>query len=206
MLKNVLLGLVGLAVLLGLLAYALPSSVEVERSMVIDAPTEVIHGVLEDLETWPTWTAWDKVGDPTVKYAFSKPARGIGASYTWKGEIYGDGRLTITGSDPETGVLFDTEFDDGAYESHGSILLTADDSGTRTMWTYSANLGLNPLSRYLGLMMDGLVGPDLETGLRRLKHKIESLPPANGEPVSEIGVVQEKGPRSSRRAARDFRT
>lgn len=38
------------------------------------------------------------------------------------------------------------------------------------------DLGANPLARYFGLWMDGMVGPDFEEGLGRLKALSEAQP------------------------------
>jgi hypothetical protein len=38
------------------------------------------------------------------------------------------------------------------------------------------DLGANPLARYFGLWMDGMVGPDFEEGLGRLKALAEAQP------------------------------
>lgn len=161
-------------------AYLLPASVEVERSVTIGAPAETIHATLAELATWPEWTAWDRKRDPTVRHHFFGPPSGVGAGYRWQGEEYGEGELTITGSDPSSGVEFDIELDGGRYRSSGSIRLApgASGAGTEVTWTYAAELGRNPLGRYFGLLMDRMIGPDLEVGLARLKKRIESLPPS----------------------------
>jgi hypothetical protein len=35
-------------------------------------------------------------------------------------------------------------------------------------------LGWSPINRYFGLMMDGMMGPDLEKGLTNLKDRVEA--------------------------------
>ncbi len=47
--------------------------------------------------------------------------------------------------------------------------LTPDGSGTRVTWTNEGDMGANPVNRYFGLMMDRMVGPDFEAGLKNLK-------------------------------------
>ena len=44
-----------------------------------------------------------------------------------------------------------------------------DGSGTRVTWTNEGDMGANPVNRYFGLMMDSMVGPDFEAGLKNLK-------------------------------------
>lgn len=175
--KKVFLGVA--AVLLAVVggAYLLPGEVVVERAVTIEAPPETIYGLIAEVGTWPAWTAWDEKRDPTVRYDFFGPASGVGAGYHWHGEEYGEGRLVLRRSDPATGIEFDTVLDGGRYRSHGAIRLAAGEAGTRVTWVYAAELGRNPVGRYFGLLMDRLIGPDLELSLERLKRKAESLPP-----------------------------
>lgn len=183
--------IVRLAVLVAVLAvaaaYLLPAEVEVRRSIHIVAPPEAVHAVIAEPRTWPDWTAWDRQRDPTAEYKFFGPASGVGAGYEWRGEEFGEGRLTLTASDPATGIEFDLEFDGGKYHSQGALRLATEADGTEATWVYRADLGLNPVSRYYGLFTDATLGPDLETGLRRLKEKVEASPtaPDGGEGEEE---------------------
>ena len=45
---------------------------------------------------------------------------------------------------------------------------------TNVTWGQRSDLGLNPIARYSGLSIDGVVGPDLERGLERLKAAAEA--------------------------------
>ena len=47
--------------------------------------------------------------------------------------------------------------------------LRPEGSGTRVTWTNEGDMGTNPVNRYFGLMMDSMVGPDFEAGLKNLK-------------------------------------
>jgi hypothetical protein len=53
--------------------------------------------------------------------------------------------------------------------SRGILLLAPDGSGTRVTWTNEGDMGSSPINRYFGLMMDSMVGPDFDAGLRNLK-------------------------------------
>lgn len=35
-------------------------------------------------------------------------------------------------------------------------------------------MGINPVNRYMSLMMDGMIGPDFELGLENLKTVVEN--------------------------------
>jgi hypothetical protein len=41
-------------------------------------------------------------------------------------------------------------------------------AGTRVTWAFDTQLGLNPLMRWSGLVLDSMVGRDFEAGLDRM--------------------------------------
>ena len=49
--------------------------------------------------------------------------------------------------------------------------LTGD--GLEVTWINEGDLGMNPLNRYVGLLMDHFMAQDLETSLRNLKNATE---------------------------------
>ena len=53
---------------------------------------------------------------------------------------------------------------------------TLEPSGTGTLvtWTLVADMGLNPVGRWMGLMMDRWVGTDYERGLINLRRVAEA--------------------------------
>jgi carbon monoxide dehydrogenase subunit G len=51
--------------------------------------------------------------------------------------------------------------------------LEAEGEGTRVTWTVEMDMGNNPVGRWMGLMMDGMVGKDFDAGLANLKAKAE---------------------------------
>jgi hypothetical protein len=56
------------------------------------------------------------------------------------------------------------------------LALEPNEAGTRLTGGFDSDLGFNPISRYLGTMMDGLVGPEFERSLARLKQAAETPP------------------------------
>lgn len=182
---------VALFVIVGLL---LPGRYRVERSVVIDAPPETIHPTISTLKEWPTWTAWTVEKYPDMKVTFTGPESGVGAHYAWEGESTGKGKLMLTKSDPATGVEYDMDFDDGKYVSTGGIKLEPDGAATKATWWNAGELGWNPINRYFGLMMDGMMGPDFQTGLNNLKQKVEAKQDQPAEAKAAENDVGARGP------------
>ena len=166
-------GLAVVVVLLIVVGLFLPSSYRVERRITMRGRSDAIFDYLDNLKQWPTWTAWTVARYPDMQTSFSGPERGVGAVYHWTGKSVGIGCIKLTHSDPRRGIEYDLDFDKGKYLSHGMITLeTAGDSVTVT-WVNTGQLGKNPMSRYFGLLMDRMMGPDFQKGLETLKRKVE---------------------------------
>jgi hypothetical protein len=165
----VALGLIGVLLTAGLF---LPAEFRVERSIVVEASTERIHSLVGDLEQWPAWSPWPEM-DPSIKVVYGEKTTGTGAHQTWSGKS-GNGALTFTECDPRRGVAYDLYFDDGQDKSLGSIRYEELPEGTRVTWTMSGDFGANIPGRYVGLLMDSVVGKSFESGLAKLKERAET--------------------------------
>ena len=161
------------AVLL-VVSFFLPASYRVERRVTMRGRTDAIFEYLNNLQHWPTWTAWTVARYPDMQTTFSGPQRGVGAVSGWTGKSVGVGSLKLTHSDPQRGIEYDLDFDNGKILSHGTITMAASDDSVTVTWANSGQLGRNPISRYFGLLMDRMMGPDFQKGLETLKSKIEA--------------------------------
>ncbi|MGE3311878.1 MAG: SRPBCC family protein [Limisphaerales bacterium] len=165
-----LLALIALALLVGLF---LPRTYHVARSIDVKAGTEAIYPDLAGLRRWPEWTVWNKDLDPGIEWTYGSPDTGIGAEYSWVGPKVGDGRLKLVKADPEKGIAYELSFQKDSMRSEGEISMEKVAGGVRVEWTNHGDLGKNPVNRYFGLLMDRMIGPDFEAGLRRLKERAE---------------------------------
>lgn len=154
----------------------LPSEFSVERSVVISAGPEQIHELVGDLRQWPEWAPWSEM-DPSIQTTYGETTTGVGASQSWTSNS-GDGELTFTMSDVQTGVVYDMSFDEGAFLCKGSLRYETAPDGTKVTWDFKGDSGWNLIGRYMGLMMDTMVGEAFTKGLDSLKAKAEAAPPA----------------------------
>lgn len=174
LLANVCVLILGVITLLLLVGLFLPHHYRVERSVVIRAKSDVIFPHLATLKRWPEWTVWNQSLDPTVQFTFDSPDSGVGARYSWTGKKVGKGTLKLTRADPAKGVSYDLDFEEGKYLSTGSLTLEPEGDGVKVTWVNEGELGRNPVNRYVGLMMDRMLGGDLEKGLANLRTKVEA--------------------------------
>ena len=110
-----------------------------------------------------------------MKLVYSGPASGVGNRLVWESEHpqVGSGTQEIIAS--EENSLVRTALDFGAMgTATARFELNPDGEVTELTWGFVTDTGMNPIARWMGLMMDRLVGPDYENGLARLKELIES--------------------------------
>ncbi len=172
LIRRIVYSVILIAVALAVVGFLLPSAFSVKRSVVIKADKEQVHELVGDLKQWPVWAPWTEI-DPTIKTTYGEKTTGVGAHQSWKGDS-GTGELTFTSADPDTGVLFDLSFEEGKYKSTGGLTYaTAKEGGVEVSWTMQGDAGMNLINRYMGLLMDRMVGKDFERGLEKLKTKAE---------------------------------
>lgn len=92
---RILLVIGGAALLLALVGWALPRgfSVSVERQLA--ASPAKAFATVNDLKSWPQWTAWDPKTNPYLKVEPGPVSAGEGASQTWT-DPRGTGKLWFT--------------------------------------------------------------------------------------------------------------
>ena len=172
-LKKIGLSLLGLAAVLLIVSFFLPSKVTVVRSAVVKAPVSIVFEQVNMLQRWELWSPWHKI-DPQMLLSYEGPDGGKDARYNWFSNHpdVGNGSLTILESIPnkriETIMQFEGQGDGMSYYQFEET-----PEGTKITWTMETDMGSNPIGKYFGLMLDGMVGPDFERGLENLRSLVE---------------------------------
>ena len=164
-------GFLALVVLVGML---LRRKVLVTRAIKIKAAPEDVYPHVVDLKNFVEWSPWTE-RDPNAKFTFSEPSHGVGASYEWAGDKkkIGTGSMEITSCEEFKKVTVNINFGRNR-ASEGYWTIEESEGMTRVTWGFVADMGMNPISRYFGLLMDRFIGPDFEHGLHKLKAKLEN--------------------------------
>jgi uncharacterized protein YndB with AHSA1/START domain len=169
---RILGGLAAFIVALVAIAYLLPRHYRVERSIVINAPAAALFPRVADMREWKNWTVWHE-RDPEIKNTYSAEQLVVGAWSEWDSKKEGRGKATVTALEPGRRAVYRLEFPDFGSVSTGVFVLTPEGNGTRLVWSDEGDLGYNPINRWFGLWLDGLVGADFEAGLAKLKRTVE---------------------------------
>ena len=173
-LKRILAALVVIVVALVAVAYVLPRETQVQRSITIDAPPSRVFPHVNAMQATEAWSPWlDR--DPDVQLTYEGPDSGVGNRLIWTSEHpqVGNGTQEITLSTPDERV--ETALDFGALGTADAwFALQPAGDGTQVTWGFTTDAGMNPMSRWMGLMMDRWVGADYEKGLAKLKAVVEA--------------------------------
>ena len=168
--------IVGLVIVGGLI---LPNEINVRRSVIINAPVEVIHSNLNNLKKWPLWSPWLEQ-DSSIKTTIGEISQGVGASQVWQG-AGGSGQLTFTQSSITQGIVYDMSFDGDStlyqvgfsYQINDDLSSSNSDKVTVT-WTMKGEMSPIIIGNYFALLMDSLIGDSYLLGLEKLKVLSES--------------------------------
>jgi DNA gyrase inhibitor GyrI/uncharacterized protein YndB with AHSA1/START domain len=165
-----IVGLIGMGL-------ALPDTARIERSIFIDAKPATVYTVLNGFRQFNKWSPWAEL-DPDAAYYSEGPPVGVGAKHGWRSDdpAVGAGSQQIVEAQAHERIRMRLVFDGFDSENHATYTLTPEGEGTRLVWSYDSVFHGNLLGRYFGLMLDGMLGPDYERGLAKLKILVEALP------------------------------
>ena len=95
---------------------------------------------------------------------------------SWKSETMSDGTVTVTSSDPSSGLRYDLMMKEFQAPAHGSITYAAleDGQATRVTWKDSGTFGKNPVLRLMGPIMESMLGTYFDRGLENVKSLVEA--------------------------------
>lgn len=170
----IIVGVIAVAIVV---AFILPRHAIVTRSVEIAAPPSAVFPLVGDLRRFNEWSPWADI-DPKTVYTFTGPIDGVGQTLNWESDDkrVGTGSMSIAAIEPDSRVDMEIVFAEQG-NALASLVLEPAGAGTKVTWGLDTDLGFNPIGRYFGMMMDGMVGPDYEKGLARLKAVAEAPPP-----------------------------
>lgn len=170
--------LVGLIVVVVGAGFVLPSTVHVERDIVIDAQPAEVFALIEDFNQWENWSPWAKL-DPDA--AVTIEGSGVGQTMAWSSEDpqVGSGSQELIAMDEPNTLKTHFNFGDMGV-ADATFALSPEDDGTHVVWSFDSDsreqvpVLKQPISTYFGFFMDSMLGGDYETGLQNLKALAES--------------------------------
>ena len=176
MLKTLaIIGVVVVIAIAGILIYAAtkPDSFRVRRVVLINAPSDKVFPLINDMKAWTVWSPYEKK-DPAMKRTYGAVTAGKGATYAWEGnKEVGQGSMEIVESGPKK-ILLKLDFLK-PFEAHNMGEFVLEPKGDSTSVTWAIH-GPSPyMSKVIGTFMniDDMIGRDFEKGLADLKAAAE---------------------------------
>lgn len=164
---------VGLIVLLLIIAALSPKRYNIEKSIIIGTPRNVVLDKVANLNYCKDWNPWQQT-EPSAKAIISGTPKTPGHKFEWEGKKIGAGSLTIHDIDNKH-VHFDLQFirpwkakskDNWLFEDWGA-------SETKVTWQNAGNLPY-PIARLMWPMINKNLNQQFVAGLNNLKKLCES--------------------------------
>lgn len=170
---TLLLILIGLPLIIALFA---PKDFSVERSIVIDRPTDEVFDYIRFLKNQDNYSKWATM-DPDMTREFRGTDGTVGFVSAWSGnEDVGRGEQEITAIYEGERIEFALRFFE-PFESKADVWLITEaitDDQTRVKWGFDSRMPW-PLNLMLIFMdLDEAIGADYEYGLENLKRILEA--------------------------------
>ena len=151
----------------------LPNEWRADESIVIDAPPEAVYPLVASPKRWTEWSSWSRRQDPTLELAYDGPESGAGASFAWRGEQLGLGKLKILGVEPNRSVRYELTLRNQPFSKQGKIALEPVADGTRVTWSDGGELD-STLGRLFRERLENSVAAEFRASLARLKKLVEA--------------------------------
>ena len=161
-----------------------PNHLQLQESIIIDAPREIIFKKVSDYREWKHWHPWFEA-DSNLKNIYSEKQQQLGATNEWISEtaIIDNGIQKIIDykedSLVENAIVYHN-WDDTSYQWF--ILRDTLENKTYFTWAYQGTK--TPFyMNFMNLIMEPLLRKNYKKGVRTLKKHVESLPKAEVKPT-----------------------
>ena len=157
-----------------IMAATKPDRFSVQRSAVINAPSERVFPLIADFHEWRKWSPWED-RDPELKRTYGATERGKGAIYAWEGnKNVGSGRMEILEANSPSLVKIQLDFLK-PFEAHNIAEFTMLPQGNATHlnWVMSGPAPFMSKVMQVFMSFDKMIGKDFESGLAKIKSNAE---------------------------------
>jgi effector-binding domain-containing protein len=178
-------------ILLLIIPLFLPSDFHIERTTLIEQDVNIVFKTASDMSQRVKWDPWIEM-DPNAKIIVTILPDIVGSGYSWKGDVIGEGKVTIEEFISNEYIKSKIEFiAPQCMESDIIWTFKEFDHNTIVTWAFEGTLSY-PVEKWVGLFMDKSLGTQFEKGLNNFKRLIEDLPDINGM-TSKIEEVNFEG-------------
>jgi ligand-binding SRPBCC domain-containing protein len=175
-LKKALIILLSFVVLCLVIALFVSKEFHYEKSIVINAPQEVVWEHVNSHADLDKWSPWDEK-DPNMKKTVTGTDGTVGAMQAWDSEVeeVGKGSQTFTKLEPPSLMEADLKFYT-PYESEAKafIKVSPEGSATKVTWGFDSEMPYPFNIMKLFMNVEKSLDPDFNNGLNKLKSLCEN--------------------------------
>ncbi|MFA5511082.1 MAG: SRPBCC family protein [Candidatus Kapaibacterium sp.] len=172
-LKAIMFLILSLVLLFLVTGLFMPSEYQIEKSVVIDAPLELVYTQCLDLNNYNQWNTWYEE-EPSAYLPIEMQA-GVGQVSKWNGDVVGTGKITVTKDDRYSHIEKKLEFEE-PFESVTSVWYDFEEINGKTSVVWSAGGDLSyPIEVFMKVMIESNLSNDFNHGLTNLKKRCEEM-------------------------------
>lgn len=167
--------LLALIIIVLVIALFVSPHYEVQRSVVVNAPTPLVFDYVKHIKNQEQFSKWAMV-DPNAKITTTGTDGTVGFVYAWDGNSEaGEGEQEIKGIAEDQRLDLELRFIRPFKGLGHAYFITEAENETQTKVTWGMKSKMNyPMNAMLLFMsIDKMLGNDLQTGLDRLKSNLE---------------------------------
>lgn len=177
-----------LFIALALIFFA-PTSMHVERTVEIEAPSAIVWNDIVRFEKFNEWNNWKQM-DSTARFTITGDDGTIGATDSWKGSKIGEGKLQHLSMDTYKSVTQKLTFVK-PFASESDVFFNISESAGKTKVTWGFDTRYKRPQNVMSLFMQGALEKDFAQGLSNLKSMAEAEVKGPGTPNGIDVTVKE---------------
>lgn len=155
------------------IGFLLPRHFYLQREILISTGPEFLFNILLDFEEFQKWSPWQEY-NPNSQITYGNVKKGLNASFSWKGEKSGSGKMQIIEIKPPQEIITSLEFEDGG-KAFAAWKITPQNNGSLLTWRFQMDSGYDIFLRYFTFFfLEKMLAKDYEKGLGNLKNYIEN--------------------------------
>ncbi len=146
----------------------------VEKTMMINMPTAKVFDYVKYLKNQNEYSKWGSM-DKNMKMNFTGTDATVGFTSSWEGNSkVGKGAQEIKKITEGKKIDYEIRFEKPMKDVAAAVMSTDSMGPNQTMVKWSISGKMKYPMNVMGLIMDKMIGGDLETGLTNLKAKMEA--------------------------------
>lgn len=167
LIKQFIIGFIGIGIVLFLLSLPLPSTVNVSKSVLVSTPKETVLASVLNLHEWNKWNPL--LQDSSIEYRFNGDQQ-----VQWTARDGKTNQIILSQFAADSAFAIITTNNKKAFESGFSITKNEGSNNvTKIDWWIHEELGWLPWNKFYGLFTESLKEEYLDNSMQLLKRHLE---------------------------------